>query len=236
MLGTAAFYYPIIGLAFLCMVALAAWRAGEVSLSRWKVAGVCLAALLAGIIGARIGYVVLRWDYYQLHPHLIYRLDRGGMVFYTGYALGMAGIAAAIRVFRLPFWKTVDLIIPPGAFAEAVGRIGCFLTGCCAGIQTILVWGVDFGDGIRRHPTQVYESAGIFALFFVLKRMERRNPPPGKILFTMFVWYGTLRFLLEFIRRDARPGPLGFSIAQWISLAMVVWGVTELRRRRLRQR
>lgn len=236
MLGTDAFYYPVIGLAFLCMVALAVWRAGEVSLSRWKVALVCLASLLAGIIGGRVGYVAVEWDYYRLHPHLIHRLDQGGMVFYTGYALGMAGIAAAIRLFRLPFWRTVDLIIPPGAFAEAVGRIGCFLTGCCAGSQTLLAWGVDFGDGIRRHPTQLYESAGIFALFFFLKAMERRNPPPGKVLFTMFVWYGTLRFLLEFIREDARPGPLGLSIAQWISLVMIVWGARELRRRWRRHR
>lgn len=231
MLGTDAFYYPMIGLAFACMEVLAVWRAGEVGLSRRKIALVCLASLLAGILGARIGYVALRWGYYQLHPELIHRLDLGGMVFYTGYALGMAGIAGAIRAFRLPFWKTVDLIIPPGAFAEAVGRIGCFLTGCCAGHRTIFVWGVDFGDGLRRHPTQLYESAGIFVLFFLLKGMERRNPPPGKILFTMFVYYGTLRFLLEFIREDARPGPLGFSIAQWISVGLIVWGAMELRRR-----
>ena len=236
MLHTAAYYYPMIGLAFACMLVLAAGRAGEVSLSRWKIACVCLVSLLAGILGARIGYVVLRWGYYRLHPHLIHRLDLGGMVFYTGFALGMAGTAAAIRAFRLPFWKTVDLIIPPGVFAHAVGRIGCFLTGCCAGRQTIFVWGVDFGDGVRRHPTQLYESAGIFLLFFLLKRMERRNPPPGKILFTWFVYYGTLRFFLEFIREDTRPGPLGLSIAQWISLGLIVWGAMELRRRQRRRR
>ena len=233
MLHTDVFYYPMMGLAFACMLVLAGWRAGEVGLNRWKIRLTCLAALLAGILGARIGYVVLDWNYYRLHLAEIHRLDLGGMVFYTGYALGMAGIAAAIRAFRLPFWRTVDLIIPPGAFAEAVGRIGCFLTGCCAGNQTGLVWGVDFGDGIRRHPTQSYESAGLFILFFLLKGMERRNPPPGRVLFTAFVCYGTLRFLLEFIRKDAHPGPLGFSIAQWISFVIVVWGVMELRRRRL---
>src|SRR3989338_411516 len=128
----------MIGLAFACMLALAAGRAGEIGLSRWKIALVCLAALLAGIVGGRIGYVVLDWNYYRLHPAQIHRLDLGGMVFYTGYALGKAGIAVSIRVFRLPFWKTVDLITPAGVFAEAVGRIGCFLTGCCAGSQTVL--------------------------------------------------------------------------------------------------
>lgn len=228
MLYTAAFYYPMIGLAFICAVVLAIWRAGEISLSRWKIVSVCLVSLLAGILGARIGYVVLGWNYYRLHLAEIHRLDLGGMVFYTGYGLGMAGIAAAVRVFRLPFWKTVDLITPPGVFAEAVGRIGCFLSGCCAGSPTILVWGIDFGDGVQRHPTQLYESAGLFLLFFLLKRIERRNPPPGKILFIWFIYYGVLRFLLEFIREDARPGSLGFSIAQWISLGFVVWGVSAL--------
>lgn len=232
MLHTAAFYYPMIGLAFVCMVALAAWRAGEVGLSRWKVALVCGGSLLAGIVGARIGYVVLCWDYYLLHPALIHRLDLGGMVFYTGFALGMAGVLAAIRAFRLPLGKTADLIIPPGAFAQAVGRIGCFLTGCCAGSQTVLVWGVDFGDGIRRHPTQIYESIGMFGIFFLLKRLERRNPPPGTVLFTAFLYYGVMRFGLEFIREDVRPGPLGVSMAQWISLGLVVWGAAALRRRR----
>ena len=234
MLHTDAYYYPMIGLGFLCMVVLAVWRAGEVRLSRWKIALACLASLLAGIVGGRLGYVAVDWNYYSKHLAEIHRIDLGGMVFYTGYALGMGGMALAIRLFRLPFWKTVDLIIPPGAFAEAVGRIGCFLTGCCAGTQTVLAWGVDFGDGVRRHPTQIYESLGIFILFFILKGIEKEDPPPGKVLFTMFLYYGTMRFLLEYIREDARPGPLGLSIAQWISVVMIVWGAIELRRRRRR--
>ena len=231
MLGTAAYYYPMIGLAFVCMVALAAWRAGEVGLNPWKVASVCGVSLLAGIVGARIGYVVLRWNYYRLHPALIHRLDLGGMVFYTGFALGMAGVLAAIQVFRLPLGKTVDLIIPPGVFAQAVGRIGCFLTGCCAGIPTGLPWGVAFPpEIIRRHPTQLYESTGMFLLFFLLKRMERRNPPLGAVFYYALLYYSLLRFVLEFIREDARPGPFGLSIAQWISLALVIWSGVKLRR------
>jgi phosphatidylglycerol:prolipoprotein diacylglycerol transferase len=233
MLGTDAFYYPMMALAFLCMVALAVWRAGEVSLSRRKVALVCLSSLLAGIIGARIGYVVLDWDYYRLHLAEIPRVDLGGMVFYTGFALGMGAVIAAIRIFRLPLGKTVDLIIPPGAFAEAVGRIGCLLTGCCAGIPTGLPWGVAFPrELVHRHPTQAYETAGLFGLFFLLKRLERRNLPPGTILFTAFLYYGLMRFLLEFIRKDARLPALGFSVAQWISLGLIGWGAAGLLRRR----
>ncbi len=232
MLGTDAFYYPMIGLAFLCMAALAVWRAGEISLSRRKVALVCLISLLAGIVGARIGYVVLDWDYYRLSPAEIPRVDLGGMVFYTGFALGMGGVAAAIRFFRLPFWKTVDLVIPAGAFAEGVGRIGCFLTGCCAGTPTGLPWGVVFPpELVRRHPAQLYESFGMFGIFFLLKRLERRDPPAGTILFTAFLYYGLLRFGLEFIRQDARLPFLGLSVAQWISLVLIAGGVFGLLRR-----
>lgn len=231
MLGTDAFYYPMIGLAFVCMVILAVWRAGEVGLSRWKIALTCGVALLAGIVGSRIGYVMVDWNYYRLHPAQIPRFDLGGMVFYTGWFLGTLGILATIRLFQLPLWKTIDLIIPPGAFAQGVGRIGCFLTGCCAGSPTSLPWGVVFPpETIRRHPTQLYESAGVFLLFFLLKRIERRNPPPGAVFYYTLLYYGLLRFILEFIRGDARPGPFGLSIAQWISLALVVWGAMKLRR------
>ena len=70
-----------------------------------------------------------------------------------------------------------------------------------------------------------------FLLFFLLMGLERRNPPPGTVLFTAFLYYSLLRFGLEFVREDARPGMLGITTFQWISLGLVVWSGLELRRR-----
>lgn len=232
MLGTDAYYYPMIALAFICMMVLALWRAGQVGLSRWKVFGVCLAALLFGIAGARIGYVLLDWGYYRSHLTQITRLDLGGMFSYPGMALGTAAALACIRWARLPLLKTVDLISPPGAFAGAVARIGCFLTGCCAGSPTNLLWGVAFPpEVVRRHPTQLYESAGMFLIFFLLKRMERRNPPPGAVLYCAFLYFGLMRFMVEPIRKDVQPWLFGFSGVQWFSLALVIWCAMKLQHR-----
>lgn len=215
-------YGLMIALGFLSANILAARRAQALGMDPARIQNITLTALIAGLVGGRLAYVLLQWDLYRNNPLEILRLDHGGLVFFGGLAAGLAGGIWAIRRAGMPVLKTVDLLIPPLTVAHALGRIGCFLNGCCY--------------GKNGHPTQLYEMLALFGIFFLLKRLERRSPPPGTILLTYGLSYGFWRFLVEFLRADNPPVAWGLTVFQLISLAMIAVTGPLLLARRLRAR
>ena len=121
---------------------------------------------------------------------------------------------------RVPWWKQALL-------ALAVGRWGCFFNGCCYGVVTTLPWGVDFGDGIPRHPTQIYESLFHATMAGVLIVIARRGLIPHQRLKLYLIAYCGYRFLTEFIRPEPTLAG-GLTFYQWFVLPcaaalMVQW-------------
>jgi prolipoprotein diacylglyceryltransferase len=117
--------------------------------------------------------------------------------------------------------KTGDTYALPLALALAVGRWGCYCNGCCAGVATTLPWGVNFGDGVRRHPTQVYESLFHGLMAVVLGEMMRWNALRFQRLKFYPIAYGFYRLFTELIR----PEPawwLGLTYYQWVALVLIV--------------
>ena len=154
-------------------------------------------------------------------------------------ALYSYGLAIAIGFLLAASLAALDLFMPPLALAHAVGRIGCFLNGCCYGKPTALPWGVLFPpDILYRHPTQLYEAAALAVIFLLLKRIERRSPPAGTVLLAYGLLYGAWRFLVEFLRADNPPVLAGLTLFQLASLplALLCGCLLLLRSRRLRQR
>jgi phosphatidylglycerol:prolipoprotein diacylglycerol transferase len=178
-------------------------------------------------------YVALNWRTFQADPWEIPRLDHGGLVYYGGFGFGLLVAFWAIRWNRLPVWQTVDLMIPPLIAAHAMGRIGCFLNGCCYGRPTDVPWAVVFHqEGIPRHPTQIYESLALLVLFFILKRIERPPTRPGAVTLIYGLLYGAWRFFIEFFRGDNPIVWGGLTLFQWMSLfLMVLFGLLLLKRR-----
>jgi phosphatidylglycerol---prolipoprotein diacylglyceryl transferase len=133
--------------------------------------------------------------------------------------------------------KTGDSFALPLAAAVAVGRWGCFFNGCCAGTETGLLWGVDFGDGVKRHPTQIYESLFHLGMAFVVGSLIARRRIPGHRLQMYLIGYAVYRFTTEFIR----PEPVvawGLTFYQWAAAVLgiglaVQWTVERRRERRL---
>jgi len=120
--------------------------------------------------------------------------------------------------------STGDLFAAPIALGLAIGRIGCFLGGLpdeTYGTPTSLPWGVDFGDGIPRHPTQLYESIFAFALFLLLLRMMKRPHRNGDIFKLFMVMYMGWRLAIDFWKPEIRIA--GFSSIQWACLAMLAY-------------
>jgi len=119
--------------------------------------------------------------------------------------------------------RTGDLFTVPLCVGVAIGRIGCFLAGLADdtyGKPTALPWGVDFGDGIRRHPTQLYELLFLAALGCVLWQWNKRPHGNGRIFRAFMASYLTWRLLIDFLK----PQPLvgGMNLIQWACVAGLV--------------
>jgi phosphatidylglycerol:prolipoprotein diacylglycerol transferase len=128
---------------------------------------------------------------------------------------------------------TGDLFAAPLCLAIALGRVGCFLTGLADhthGIATSLPWGVDFGDGVPRHPTQLYESLYCLALGAVVLRMTLRPRRPGDAFRAFMVGYLAFRLLVEFLKPGAAIGPL--TGIQWACVAGLLYYAAVFRRLR----
>src|SRR5262249_57396209 len=133
-------------------------------------------------------------------------------------ALIGAYLAVEVAKWRLGIdVKTGDTFALPLACAMAVGRWGCFFNGCCHGLPTDLPWGHDFGDGVLRHPTQVYESLFHLGMAGVLALCLWRDLFSTHRLKLYLIAYGVFRFLTEFIRPEP-PWWLGLTFYQWAAL------------------
>jgi phosphatidylglycerol:prolipoprotein diacylglycerol transferase len=147
-----------------------------------------------------------------------------------GAYLAVEGVKLALGV-RV---KTGDSFALPLAAAVAVGRWGCFFNGCCAGTETRLPWGVDFGDGVRRHPTQIYESLFHLLMAAVVLGLMWKKWLTGHRLQLYLIAYSAYRFGTEFIR----PEPawwLGLTFYQWAAAVLgvglaVQWAWEEVRK------
>lgn len=160
-----------------------------------KAALIVLAALLGGAIGAKIPVLFLN---FQLATASAEALTSGKTV--LGGLLG--GFLGVILVKKLCHIKGRygNVIAPAAALGLAVGRVGCLLAGCCFGKPTGGGWGLNFGDGVLRWPTQLLELLFHLAAFAVLLYLKKRVHTPG-ILFKGYVLsYLIFRYFTEFLR------------------------------------
>jgi len=105
--------------------------------------------------------------------------------------------------------------------AVAIGRVACFTNGCCYGVATSLRWGVDFGDGIVRHPTQLYESLFHLGCAAVLAALRRDGLLAGHLFKLYLITYSVYRFATEWIRPEAKLWG-GWTGYQWAAVVMAV--------------
>jgi len=129
--------------------------------------------------------------------------------------------------------RTGDLFALPLCAGIAIGRIGCFLTGTedqTTGIATTLPWGINFGDGVRRHPTQIYEILFILLLAVVILMVSRRPHGDGGLFKIFMVGYFAFRLACDFLKPDIRVFA-GLSSIQWACLAMLFYYSPDILRR-----
>jgi phosphatidylglycerol:prolipoprotein diacylglycerol transferase len=180
-------------------------------------------AVFGGLLGAKLLYVA---EHAGRETLIALLFDRGGLSWFGGLAGGLAAGLVAARHRRLPWMPLLAAAAPALAIGQAVGRIGCFLVGDDYGRPTAYPWGTSFPHGVpptleRVHPTQLYEALLLAGLVALLGRWRRRGVSDAQILAAYLGLAGTGRFAIEFLRLNARVA-LGFSVAQWASLLLVL--------------
>ncbi len=170
--------------------------------------------------------VVQNWAILGQNPWHLRPLLFGGLVFSGGLAGGFAAVFWYCRHYRLPLKTVVAIFTPAIPLFHVFGRVGCFLAGCCWGIE------VPFGlvyrqalaapNGVPLLPLQLIEAAANLLLFIVLAVSVRKLRQKWRVLPLYLALYGALRFVLEFFRGDAIRGVWLLSTSQWISLALLL--------------
>jgi phosphatidylglycerol:prolipoprotein diacylglycerol transferase len=233
-------YGLALAVAFLVGTWLALREARRKGLDEDAIVYVILVALVAAILGARMLYVLEHIPEYRRQWSSVFAVWQGGLTLYGGVVAGtVAGLWMARRS-GLPVWGTADALAPSIALGTAFGRVGCFLNGCCYGRPTDLPWGVvypaDSFPGIEFgatpiHPSQIYASLAGLLIFAGLWAARRRLAVPGLLFWAFIIAFAFVRILLDLTRAFepgaviGRIGPVSVSESQFISLAMILFGL-----------
>ncbi|MBI3450947.1 MAG: prolipoprotein diacylglyceryl transferase [Acidobacteria bacterium] len=223
-------YGLLLALAFLAALALARKRAAQASLPAEAVLDLWIAALVSGILGAKLLLYAIDYRYYIDNPRAILAGLQSAGVFYGGFVAAVITCLVLVARRGLPGWKIADAAAPAVALGQAIGRLGCFAAGCCFGRPSDLPWAVTFTDpeahrltgvplDIPLHPSQIYESILDLVLFGVLILLSRRRRADGQLFLWYLLLYALLRGAVEFTRGDPRGDAFGASTSQIIAVA-----------------
>jgi phosphatidylglycerol---prolipoprotein diacylglyceryl transferase len=227
-------------LAYALLPRLQSFR--DLHLSREAWADVLSWSVLGVIIGGRLGYgIFYEPRHFAAHPLDLLKVWQGGMSFHGGMLGVLLALLLSARRHAIPLLTLGDVVVVPVALGLALGRIGNFLNLELYGAPTDLPWGIAIPgvEGLR-HPTQLYAVAkDLFIAFVCFAHLTRIRLPHGETAALFLLLYGTLRFLLEFLREPTHTsfafGVLTLTRGQLYTLPMFFGGVlilVWLRRRR----
>ncbi|HKV04272.1 MAG TPA: prolipoprotein diacylglyceryl transferase [Candidatus Acidoferrales bacterium] len=203
--------------------------------------------ILIALGTSKLWLILSAWDYYTANPREIFSITtfQSAGTFYGGVLGGIIWVVLYAHFQKMSFLRVLDLAAAPVALGHAIGRLGCFMAGCCYGKPTSLPWGVTFTSPVAErvagtplhvalHPTQLYEAAAEFINVGLLVWLGAKRRFAGQIVGAFFILYGVERGAIEFLRDD--PGrTLMFhdrvSLMQIVSVGLIVAGIFLWRRR-----
>jgi len=213
-------YGAALAFAFLTVAFLVRRRAFALGENGDNILDLCVWLIVSGLIGGRLLFVLLNFEYYRENPLDTLKLWQGGLVWYGGLIAALLAAAIFLSAKKMPILKTFDLMAPYAALGQSIGRIGCFLNGCCYGKAASAKFGVIFNTAQGPvYPTQLYESAAMFAVFLMLRK---RSPAGGRTFFLYLILYSSVRFAIEFLRGDNPVVILHFTMSQLISIVIFI--------------
>ena len=241
-LGLKIFGYGLmLFFAFIGSMHLAARRARREGLDPETIYDLALWVFVGGLVGARAFYVIEYWGERVNSVWEIFEIWKGGIVLY-GSIFGGSVTFLAYRALRpFPLRPMLDVVAPSLALGIAIGRLGCFLNGCCWGDVCNLPWAVQFprdsppwnaelarglippdaAHSLALHPTQLYSALDgliLLALLTAYYPLRRRD---GEVMGLMMICYPITRFLVEQLRNDEGVFHAGMTVSQVISVAIL---------------
>jgi phosphatidylglycerol:prolipoprotein diacylglycerol transferase len=214
-------YGVMIALAFIVAIFLAMKEAKINGENPERILDLSLYIILGALIGGRLGYVLQYLNYYLKNPLKILYFRQGGLSFLGGFLIAFVLAWLYTKRSKISFWKYADIVAPSIAIGIGIGRIGCFLNGCCFGVVSEKyglrfpptnmppVYWQQLKDGLINSgsswtlpviPTQIYTSLGGFLIFFMLLWIKKYKKYDGYTFFSFLILYSISRFTIEFYR------------------------------------
>jgi phosphatidylglycerol---prolipoprotein diacylglyceryl transferase len=233
-------YGVLVAVGFLTGLFYGRWRAPRMGLHPDLIWNLGIYGVLVALVCSKLWLIASEWDFYSANPRQIFSVAtlQSAGTFYGGVLGGIAWTIFYARLHRMPLLRVFDLAAAPVALGHSIGRVGCFVAGCCYGKPTSLPWGVTFTNPIAAriagtplnvslHPTQLYEAAAEFLNFLILVWLGGRQRFAGQIIGTFFLLYGIERGTIEFLRGD--PGRTMMfhdtvSLMQIVSIGLILTG------------
>ena len=198
-------------------------EAKRVGIKEDDILDLAIIAIPVGLISARLYYVIFNWEYYSNNPSQIFNFRGGGMAIHGALIGGILAGYIFSKYKKINFFQLADTVILGMPLAQAIGRWGNFINKEAHGGPTNLPWGI-MVDGVKVHPTFLYESIWDFCIFIFLCIFRKKKSYEGQIIVLYAILYSLGRFFIEGLRTDSLMiGPL--RMAQVISLVGVIGGI-----------
>ncbi len=231
---TIRWYGVMIAVAIIISVIAAYVESRRQNLNTDDVLDMATTAILCGILGARLGWILTSGSFiwYLEHPLALIAVWKGGLSYFGGIAGGVIGANWIIRRRHMNFWQMTDIVAPFLALSFGIGKIGCWLNGCCNGKPTSSPLGVVFTNPLSEctllnqkiWPAQLFNSASGFLtfvlLFFIVRKHKRYH---GEVFVWYLYLYGVTSFIVEFFR-DIPVHFLGLTPNQWTAVIIIPAG------------
>ena len=236
--GVIKSYGLLLALSFVLGMVLSVHRGKRYRLSSETIMDLVFVVLVSSLVGVRLFFVLTHLDSFDPWYRAFFLWD-GGLTLYGGIIAAIAAVWYVTSRRGIPFLVMADIFSPGVVLGIGITRIGCFLAGCCYGMPTECSCAVHFPAGapaVRQfgevgvHPSQIYASAGGFAVFGLLLLLERFHNFRGATFGRFLILYGVSRFVVDFSRYYEADQVMmfGWSNNQWISLGMMLLGTVFL--------
>ncbi|HOL21521.1 MAG TPA: prolipoprotein diacylglyceryl transferase [bacterium] len=179
-----------------------------------------------GLLGGRFLHILVHISYYYRNPFDIIRIRNGGLAVEGAVITAFIFLIIYSRIKKFNLKEMLDIVALSTPLGQAIGRIGCFLNGCCYGKPTEILTGVKFPFSAERvHPTQLYYSALYILLFFFLNALYRKRLKQGMVFSCYMLGFSLIRYLVDMLRGDLSPTFTGLYPTQVMAIVLFIIGV-----------